>query len=68
MDFMEFIHRLGSVIKGKNNTSSFTQSVFEAVVSEDALSIVTSYSASSFKAFYNGKSSITSVVASSQLI
>lgn len=61
MDFMEFIHRLGSVIKGKNNTSSFTQSVFEAVVSEDALSIVTSYSASSFKAFYNGKSSITSI-------
>ena len=51
---MEFIEKLGSVLRTGSSTIEFTRSVFEAIVANSYLDILDGYKAASFKAFYNG--------------
>lgn len=59
MEFKDFIHKLSSVIRAGGSTDKFTRSIFESIVTEEGLAVLNEYSSSSFKAYYNGNSSIT---------
>ena len=59
MEFTEFAHILKPIIGGSYNTHVFTKTLFEAIISEDDLSLIEDISTSSYKAYYNGKSKIT---------
>lgn len=58
MEFKDFIHRLSSVISAGSSTDKFTRSIFEAIITEDGQDILDNYKASSYKAFFNGNTSI----------
>ncbi len=61
MDFKEFAHRMGSVIRGESSTSAFTRTLFESIIPTEKLDALDEYSESSFKAYYNGQSKITRI-------
>lgn len=61
MEFKEFIEKLASVLRGGSSTIEFTRSVFEAIVANTDLDILDGYKSSSFKGFYNGKTSISGI-------
>lgn len=61
MLFPEFIQKLSSVLRAGDNTSKFTKSILEDIVTEDALEILGEYADSSYKAFYNGNTSINKI-------
>lgn len=58
MLFTEFVQRLSSVISAGGSTDKFTRSIFEAIVTEDGQTVLDGYKSSSYKAFYNGNTSI----------
>ncbi len=58
MTFPEFAQKLNSLIGGGENTVRFTHSLFETVAPEDA-DMLAEYSDSSYKHYYNGKTSIS---------
>ncbi len=58
MQFTDFVQKLSSVIRAGGSTDKFTRSIFEAMVTEEGLSILDEYGKSSYKAFYNGNTSI----------
>lgn len=58
MEFKDFIHKLSSVISAGGSTDKFTRSIFEAIVTEDGQDILNGYKTSSYKAFFNGNTSI----------
>lgn len=58
MEFKDFIHKLSSVISAGGSTDKFTRSIFEAIVTEDGQDILSGYKPSSYKAFFNGNTSI----------
>ena len=59
MTFSVFVQRLSAVIRAGSNTSDFTRSVIQAILSEEGQDILDEYKDSSFKGFYNGQSSVT---------
>lgn len=61
MEFCEFVQLLYPVIGGKSTTDRFTHDMFDAIVTENGLSILEDYSKSSFKAYYNGNTKITNI-------
>ena len=61
MTFSEFANRLGRVIRSESSTAAFTRTLFEAILPEDRLDILSEYANSSYKAFYNGNSNITNI-------
>lgn len=61
MTFSNFAHLLMPIIGGKDNTVEFTIKLFTAIIGEDNFSIIENKGNSSFKAYYNGKSSINGI-------
>ena len=61
MQFKNFIKKLSSVIRAGESTDKFTRSIFEAIVTEKGQSILDEYTDSSYKAFYNGNTSIRKI-------
>lgn len=59
MDFKDFIHRLASVISGGENTSTFTRSIFEVILTNAGKDILKDYHDSTFKSFFNGSARIS---------
>lgn len=59
MEFSDFIKRLSSAIRAGSNTSAFTKSVIESILTEEGQAILEEYSDSSFKGFYNGNTAVT---------
>lgn len=61
MQFTDFVHKLSSVIRAGGSTDKFTRSIFEAMVTDEGQSILDEYKESSYKAFYNGNTSIRKI-------
>lgn len=61
LQFKNFIKKLSSVIRAGESTDKFTRSIFEAIVTEKGQSILDEYTDSSYKAFYNGNTSIRKI-------
>ena len=61
MTFSNFAHLLMPIIGGSDNTVEFTIKLFTAIIGEDNFSIIEDKGNSSFKAYYNGKSSINGI-------
>ncbi len=61
MLFHEFADKLSSVIRSGNSTDKFTKSLFSAVVTDDGQDILDGYKSTSYKAFYNGSTSISRI-------
>ena len=61
MTFSNFAHLLKPVIGGSDNTVEFTVKLFTAIIGEDNFPIIEDIGNSSFKAYYNGKSSINGI-------
>lgn len=59
MKFSEFVQLLYPIIGAGNPTHAFTRSLYETIVTEEGQSILEDYSAETFKAYYNGNTSIT---------
>lgn len=61
MLFTDFIQKLSSVIRGGASTDKFTRTIFEAIVTDEGQSVLDEYKTSSYKAFYNGNTSIRKI-------
>ena len=61
MQFKEFVHKLFSAISAGESTSRFTKTMFENIVTEEGLDILNGYQPSSYRAYYNGNTSITKI-------
>lgn len=61
MEFKEFIGKLASVLRGGDSTDKFARTVFEAIVAPNDAELISAYSAASFKAFFNGTTSISGI-------
>lgn len=61
MQFTDFVQKLSSVIRAGGSTDKFTRSIFEAMVTDEGQSILDEYRESSYKAFYNGNTSIRKI-------
>lgn len=61
MVFSEFVQKLSKAIRGGQSTADFTRSVLEAIVNDAGQEILTDYSDSSFKGFYNGSTSVSNL-------
>ncbi len=58
MLFHEFVQKLSPVLRGGDSTAAFTKTIFEEIITEDNLDLLSSYKESSYKAFYNGNATI----------
>lgn len=63
MEFKIFAKKLKSVIGGKSNTKIFTKTIFEAMMNESGPSLLEGTSLDTFKAYFNGNTSISKVAA-----
>jgi len=61
MKFSEFAQKLRTVIGNGANTHEFARTILDAIINEDGTEILDGKSASSYKAYYNGKSEITAL-------
>lgn len=61
MQFTDFVQKLSSVIRAGGSTDKFTRSIFEAIVTDEGQSILDEYRESSYKAFYNGNTSVRKI-------
>ena len=61
MEFTEFIQLLKPIIGGSYNTGLFTRTIFEAIVTADGELQIRDISTNTFKAYYNGKTKITTI-------
>lgn len=61
MTFSEFAHTLEPIIGGGSNTVVFTRRLFSIMVGEDKQDIIESLSDDSYKAYYNGNTSISGI-------
>lgn len=61
MEFTEFIQLLKPIIGGSYNTIFFTRTIFEAIVTADGELQIRDISNNTFKAYYNGKTKITTI-------
>lgn len=63
MEFKVFAKKLKSVIGGKSNTKIFTKTIFEAMMNESGPELLAGTSPDTFKAYFNGNTSISKVAA-----
>lgn len=63
MEFKVFIMKLKNVIGGKSNTKIFTKTIFETMMNESGPELLKGTSLETFKAYYNGNTSISKVAA-----
>lgn len=61
MEFKEFANLLKPVIGGSSNTYSFCKTLFESIMCDDGSQYLDGISQASFKAYYNGNSSISRI-------
>ncbi len=61
MEFKEFANLLMPIIGGSSNTHRFCRSLFESIMNDDGPQYLAGISESSFKAYYNGHSSISRI-------
>lgn len=61
MEFKFFVKKLKNVIGGKSNTKIFTKTIFEAMMNESGPELLKGTSPETFKAYYNGNTSISKV-------
>lgn len=63
MEFKVFAKKLKNVIGGKSNTKIFTKTIFEAMMNESGPELLADTSPDTFKAYFNGNTSISKVAA-----
>ena len=63
MEFKVFAKKLKNVIGGKSNTKIFTKTIFEAMMNESGPELLAGTSPDTFKAYFNGNTSISKVAA-----
>lgn len=63
MEFKVFAKKLKNVIGGKSNTKIFTKTIFEAMMNESGPELLADTSLDTFKAYFNGNTSISKVAA-----
>lgn len=63
MEFKVFVKKLKNVLGGKSNTKIFTKTIFEAMMNENGSELLKGTSPETFKAYYNGYTSISKVAA-----
>lgn len=63
MEFKIFAKKLKNVIGGKSNTKIFTKTIFEAMMNESGSELLADTSPDTFKAYFNGNTSISKVAA-----
>lgn len=63
MEFKIFAKKLKNVIGGKSNTKIFTKTIFEAMMNESGPELLKGTSPDTFKAYFNGNTSISKVAA-----
>lgn len=63
MEFKVFAKKLKNVIGGKSNTKIFTKTIFEAMMNESGPELLKGTSQETFKAYFNGNTSISKVAA-----
>ncbi len=59
MKFNEFAQRLHPIIGGASSTSAFAKTLFDAIITEEGSSVLEEVSEESYKAYYNGNTSIS---------
>lgn len=59
MEFSEFACRLHAIIGAGSNTSAFTKTIIENILSDDASEITDEYGDDTYKAYFNGNTKIT---------
>lgn len=63
MEFKAFAKKLKNVIGGKSNTKIFTKTIFEVMMNESGSELLKGTSPNTFKAYFNGNTSISKVAA-----
>lgn len=63
MEFKVFAKKLKNVIGGKSNTKIFTKTIFETMMNESGPELLNDTSPDTFKAYFNGNTSISKVAA-----
>ena len=63
MEFKVFAKKLKNVIGGKSNTKVFTKTIFETMMNESGSELLKDTSPDTFKAYFNGNTSISKVAA-----
>lgn len=63
MEFKVFVKKLKNVIGGTSNTKNFTKTLFEAMMNESGPDLLANIKPDTFKAYYNGNTSISKVAA-----
>jgi len=63
VEFKVFAKKLKNVIGGKSNTKIFTKTIFEAMMNESGPELLAGTSPDTFKAYFNGNTSISKVAA-----
>lgn len=63
MEFKVFAKKLKNVIGGKSNTKIFTKTIFETMMNESGPELLADTSQDTFKAYFNGNTSISKVAA-----
>ena len=63
MEFKTFAKKLKNVIGGASNTSEFTKTIFETMMNDSGSELLTSIKQNTFKAYFNGHTSIKNVAA-----
>lgn len=61
MDFLEFVSITRPIIGGKGGVHIYVRTLFDAILTENGKEILDGYSTSSYKAYANGKTSITDI-------
>ncbi|MBR0233090.1 MAG: hypothetical protein IJQ57_09640 [Synergistaceae bacterium] len=61
MYFKDFAYQIGLVMKGNSTTSSFTHTLFDAILPEKKKNLLDGISENTYKAYYNGKTKITGI-------
>lgn len=59
MKFYEFAQRLHPIIGGASSTHAFAKTLFSTIITEDGSSVLEEVSEESYKAYYNGNTSIS---------
>lgn len=59
MEFTEFAQKIKPIIGGSYSTHVFTKTLFESIITEEGLLQIEDISESTFKAYFNGKTTIT---------
>lgn len=61
MNFVEFVSITRPIIGGKGSVHIYVRTLFDAILTENGKEILDGYSPSSYKAYANGKTSITDI-------